>query len=264
MSEPIAHVFGDLHLDPGGGPAVDEFCGWLDGIQSPRIVILGDLFEAWFGPRTGSLSGARAVLESLLGAVERGIPVDVVPGNRDFLLGSGFETRTGAVVRHGGVALPVEGGALVLHGDELCTRDRGYLRLRAVLRNPAIVALAQVLPRWAGAAVARRLRRASVAAVAAKPSAEKQMQPAAAAAALEAASSDLLVVGHAHEFRVSELGPGQAWVVLDGWGGERDVLEVHADGSYIPMSHRAVQGAQDHRAVAGAMDHRGVEGAPLR
>lgn len=243
MSATIAHVFGDLHLDPAGGVEVDEFCDWLASVESPRLVVLGDLFEAWFGPRTGSLPGAQAVLRSLLGAVQRGIPVDVIPGNRDFLLGGGFEARTGAVVHRGGVDLPVSGGARVLHGDELCTLDRGYLRLRAVLRNPATMALAHVLPRWAGAAVARRLRRASVRAVAAKPAAEKEMQAAAAAATLDAASSRLLVVGHAHEYRVSEIGPGREWVVLDGWGGERDVLELRADGSYIPMSHSAVEGA---------------------
>ena len=78
----------------------------------------------------------------------------------------------------------------MLHGDELCTLDRDFAP-PAILRNPAIVALAQVLPRWAGAAVARRLRRASVAAVVKLFGGEAD-GPAAAAAALEAASSDLL------------------------------------------------------------------------
>ncbi|MDA0948805.1 MAG: hypothetical protein O2799_09795, partial [Planctomycetota bacterium] len=198
MSSAIAHVFGDLHLDPAGGAEVEAFCAWLGSVDSPRLVILGDLFEAWFGPRTASLPGARKVLASLLAATARGIAVEVIPGNRDFLLGAGFEARTGATLHAGGRTLEVASQrTLILHGDELCTRDRGYLRLRSVLRSPLVVRLAALLPRWAGAAVAARLRRASVQAVAAKPAEEKAMQPEAAVAAAQRAGAGLLIVGHA-------------------------------------------------------------------
>jgi UDP-2,3-diacylglucosamine hydrolase len=238
VSPAIAHVFGDLHLDPAGGPEVEAFCSWVRSVESPRLVILGDLFEAWFGPRTASLAGAREVLASLMAATARGIAIEVVPGNRDFLLGEGFEARTGATLHAGGLAL--EGASrrtLILHGDELCTRDHGYLRLRRVLRSPLVARLAALLPRWAGAAVAARLRRASVQAVASKPAEEKAMQPEAAVEAAQRAGAALLIVGHAHEFALRTPAPGLEWVVLDGWGGERDVAELSGDGTWRAVAH---------------------------
>lgn len=249
MSQAVAHVFGDLHLDPAGGTEVEAFCAWLRTVDSPRLVILGDLFEAWFGPRTASLPGARQVLASLLAVTARGIAVEVIPGNRDFLLGPGFEARTGATLHVGGRTLDTSSrSALILHGDELCTRDRGYLRLRRVLRSPLVTRLAALLPRWAGAAVAARLRRASVHAVATKPAEEKAMQADAAVAAAGRAGAGLLIVGHAHEFSLRTLAPGLEWVVLDGWGGPRDVLQLSGDGTWSAVAHGDLSRSEGERA----------------
>ncbi len=57
---------------------------------------------------------------------------------------------------------------LVTHGDLLCTKDRPYQRMRAMLRLPLITALSRILPLAVANAVAGRLRRVSKTAVAAK------------------------------------------------------------------------------------------------
>lgn len=231
-----AHVIGDLHLDPAGGPAVEEFCDWADQARLDHLVILGDLFEAWFGPRTATLPGARRVIDALRALSDRGVRLTVVPGNRDFLLDASFARATGAELRPGGWTSS-DGTALVLHGDELCTLDRGYLRLRAILRSSLVRLMARLLPRSVGAAVAGRLRRASVRAVAQKPQEEKQMQVDAADSALLVTPCELLVVGHAHERREVVLPSGRRWAVIDGWGGASDTLELRGPGTYTYLHH---------------------------
>ena len=120
-------VIADLHLDPLGGARVDHFVDWVAALEAPALLILGDLFEAWFGPKTRRLAGAQAIVEALAAMVQRGTQLHVVPGNRDFLLGRDFESWTGGRVHDHGLGVVQNGERwLFLHGDELCTLDVGY------------------------------------------------------------------------------------------------------------------------------------------
>ena len=69
-------------------------------------------------------------------------------------------------------------------------------------------------------AIARRLRRASRSAVAAKPIAEMAMQPAACAERARAHDAAIVVCGHAHAFQDVSLPEGPRWLVVDAFGGE--------------------------------------------
>lgn len=230
-----AALIADLHLDlanPGGGAA---FVGWLAGLVAsgtPRLLILGDLFDAWVGPAHARLAGAPPVLDALAAATRAGTAVAVVPGNRDFLLGASFERRTGARLFPDGL-VGLAGGARVLlvHGDELCTLDRGYQRLRRVVRSRAVRWLAPRLPDALALSAARRLRRASVRAVASKPSTEKAQQPEACRALAARHAAETVVCGHAHAFRDERLPAGPRWIVLDAFGGPRDVLRFGPRGA---------------------------------
>ena len=230
-------LVGDPHLDAAGDEVPGAFLRWLAGLRGvPRLIVLGDLFDAWAGPALMRLPAAAAVVDGICRAVEGGTAVDVVPGNRDFLLGRGFEERSRARLLPGGAVglLDGEGEAgrvLLVHGDELCTRDRGYLRLRRVLRSRPAGWLAPRIPAPLALWTARRLRRASDRALAVKPSEEKSMQAAAARDLLARHACATLVCGHAHEYRDEPLGGGRRWLVVQALGGGRgDVLEVGAEG----------------------------------
>ncbi len=228
-------IIADLHLDLGREDPGPGFAAWLDALDAPRLIVLGDLFDYWIGPAQERLPGGARVLDALARLGARGIGLDLVPGNRDFLLGARFEQRTGARVWPAGLvgllpgAAGVEPRLALVHGDELCTLDRGYLRLRAVLRSRPLQWTAPRLPAALGLAVARRLRRASVQAVSRKPAAEKAQQPAAVRELARAARAAALLCGHAHSFRDEDL-EGVRWVVLDAWGGRRDLARVTDDG----------------------------------
>lgn len=235
-------LIGDLHLDLERSGDVESFVRWLEGLpRFPALVVLGDFFEYWIGQAQASSAGGRAVIGALSRLTAAGTAVEVVHGNRDFLLDAGFERATGARVHPDGFVGRTDGGGrvLVVHGDELCTLDRGYLRLRRVLRSGPVRWLARSLPRAVAAAVARRLRRASTAALESKPAAEAEQQPDAARQLVRASGATALVCGHAHRFRDESLaggvpGGGARWLVLDAFGGELDLLRVGPGGALTP------------------------------
>jgi UDP-2,3-diacylglucosamine hydrolase len=229
---PGALAIGDLHLDASRADDARAFERFLDDARdAPALVILGDLFEAWVGPAHAELAGARAVLDALARWTSRGAKLEFVPGNRDFLLGEDFERATRARVHARGFVGRSSGARILfVHGDELCTLDRGYQRLKSVLRSAPIGWIAPRVPRNLSLALARRLRTASVRAVASKPPAEKEQQAGEARRLAVLHGASAIVCGHAHRFRDEALEGGVRWIVLDAFGGERDLARVGEAG----------------------------------
>ncbi|HRV81483.1 MAG TPA: UDP-2,3-diacylglucosamine diphosphatase [Planctomycetota bacterium] len=226
----------DLHLTDLDGKQVREFVEWLAGVElASDLWILGDLFEYWLGPAHLESPGFAPVIAALAKRSRGGGFTAVVPGNRDFLLDAAFEQATGVQLFAGGAGLSTEAGDwLLLHGDELCTRDRGYQRLRKVLRSRFTRWLARTMPGWCKRALAERLRRASRSAVPRKDPSKIAMQADAAREALQHAGATTLLCGHAHGFQHRELDPGLDWWVLDAFGhGQHDVLRMAADGGLV-------------------------------
>jgi UDP-2,3-diacylglucosamine hydrolase len=232
---PGSLVVADLHLDVQRPGAERVFTHWLDGLSGvPRLVVLGDLFEFWVGRAELDSAGVREVTRALAALVARGTEIDVVPGNRDFLLDASFERASGARVRPAGlVAETGAGRLLLLHGDELSTLDRRYQRLRTVLRSAPLRWLAARLPLFVLRPLARSLRRTSRREVAAKPSAVLAMQPEAAERAAGVAGAEILLCGHAHRAEDRRLASGLRWIVLDAFGGPRDTLRVGPAGELV-------------------------------
>ena len=236
--EPGTLLFGDLHLDLDRQDLAEEFGAWLDGLEGvPRLVILGDFFEYWFGSAQARSPGGRAVLGALARLTGRGTAVELVPGNRDFLLDAAFERETGVRLHPQGFVaqLPDGGRLLVVHGDELCTLDVGYLKLRRVLRSGPVHLASAWMPAFLGRAIARRLRRASRDALANKPKAEAEQQPDAVRGLAAEVGAGGVVCGHAHAFRDERLADGPRWLVVDAFGGERDLLRVEPSGDLVPL-----------------------------
>ncbi|MBK7643956.1 MAG: UDP-2,3-diacylglucosamine diphosphatase [Planctomycetes bacterium] len=227
-----ARVIADLHLDLGDAQSVEPFLAFLAGLRDcPELVVLGDLFDVWVGPAQMSEGQAPRVLGALAHLEKQGTKLFIVHGNRDFLLEQRFAERVwGSVQPEGFVAkLPDGTRMLCVHGDTLCTKDTGYQRLRRVLRSPPMLWIAPRLPYWFARALARRLRRASVRAIAAKLPDEKSIQRDAVEAAAREHHASIVLCGHAHEFRDERVGDTR-WLVLDAFGGSRGELLVASGG----------------------------------
>jgi UDP-2,3-diacylglucosamine hydrolase len=155
-----AYVVSDSHLGFATGDierSLLRFFRHLHG-RAGALVINGDLFEFWFEWRHVMPRRAFRVLAALADLRESGVPVLMVAGNHDCWGGDILREDVGIDFR----VDPWEGQlggwrARVEHGDGLREReDRGYRRLRRVLRNPLAIRLFRLLhPDW-GTALASR------------------------------------------------------------------------------------------------------------
>lgn len=235
---PGARVIADLHLDPHAAGPWNAFRAWLARLEAPALLVLGDLFEYWTGAPPARQPEYVALLDELRARAARGTALHFLHGNRDFLLGRSFERAVGGRVHARGLLGRTPAGArvLFLHGDELATRDRSYQRLRLVLRNPLVRGLVQATPAALSRAAARVLRRRSRSAVAAKSLSTVELQGDAVRAWCARHDARHLVCGHAHRFRDEALATGGRWIVLDAFGGARDVLRLDARGELVAES----------------------------
>jgi UDP-2,3-diacylglucosamine hydrolase len=230
--QPGTRIVADLHLDLGDAESSGEFLGWLAQQRGiPRLVVLGDLFDVWVGPAQERLPVGPVVLDALSEFVRSGTRLEILHGNRDFLLDERFEARTGARVHDRGiVGIAGSSRILLIHGDELCTKDVGYQRLKRVVRSGPVRALSRALPLSVATGLARRLRRSSVRALSVKLPEEKAMQESACRELAAIHRARTVVCGHAHRFRDEKLADGTRWIVLDAFGGSKDLIEVGPGG----------------------------------
>ncbi|MFT7669071.1 MAG: UDP-2,3-diacylglucosamine hydrolase [Planctomycetota bacterium] len=226
-------VIADLHLDPFDASACEPFAAWLRSVEIQRVMVLGDLFDAWVGPAHEPAPGAQVVIQAFRKVAERGVETIILKGNRDFLLGDTFEFKSHARIYPEGLIGKLASGerVLFLHGDELCTRDLAYQRLRRVTHSRWMQVLGPKAPLFISRRVAARMRRFSGKAVARKPSEEKAIQESAVREQAARNECSVLVCGHVHRARDDQLASGLRFVVLDAYGeGSRDVLRISAAG----------------------------------
>ncbi len=189
----------DLHLTPEHEEVSLAFFNLCRSRpENGILIVLGDLFDAWVGPRQRKARGWRELC-GLLARGWRGRRVYLLHGNRDYLLESRFAEATGSVVVPGGLLLRRPGGRtlLCLHGDELCTRDHAYQRAKRRLRSAPMRKLVSGLPWFLTRRLAARARAKSRTVVRAADPATLLPPPEALAAAAELHDGPLLF-GHIH------------------------------------------------------------------
>ena len=159
----VVWVTGDVHLAPDDGARGEVFLAFLRAARAgaDRLVLLGDLFDYWVGPRHARRCAYRPVVDALAGAAAEGFAIDFVAGNRDFL-GPGELAGIGLRVHGDLVVLDREGRrTVVTHGDLLVADDRSYKRYRRWVRSWWFRLGYRLVPTWVRLGVAWLLRGAS-------------------------------------------------------------------------------------------------------
>jgi len=130
-------LIADLHLAPGEVEKTNLFIKFCQeqATQVDQLFILGDLFNTWLGDDL-SPNYYQTVIDTLH-HLSKSTKVFVMVGNRDFLLSKDFEQQSGCRPLNSPHVLNSNGKQYVLiHGDELCTDDVNYQKLKKVLRHP--------------------------------------------------------------------------------------------------------------------------------
>ncbi len=100
------------------------------------LVLLGDLFEFWFGFEGYVYKEYLPILEKLKSLSHGGVRIKYVEGNHDFCLGSFFEEDLGAEVYADEMEESLGGKRIyVAHGDRVNPRDYGYRLFRRAVKN---------------------------------------------------------------------------------------------------------------------------------
>lgn len=158
-------IIADIHLQPSQPehPINLAFKRFLleVAIDAEQLIILGDLFEVWLGDDI-SLPLFSEEISALKQLTEKGVQVLVQYGNRDFLMRKAFCEASGSKL------LPEEYHArfghqhiIMVHGDQLCTDDISYQKMRRWLRNPLVQWLFLHLPKSRRKKIGRRMRNQS-------------------------------------------------------------------------------------------------------
>ena len=196
--------------------------------------MLGDLFDQWIGDDELREPLAERGAAALLDVARAGVPVGIVVGNRDFLLGRRFAAAAGATLLPEQIVADVAGTPMLLmHGDELCTSDVAYQRFRAFSHDPRWQRGFLALPYALRRGFANWLRKKSRAATAAKTESILDVEPRAVEDAFRAANVSRVIHGHthrpAHHRLVVDGRACERWVLAD-WYDRGSCLEFDAEG----------------------------------
>ena len=129
----------DLHLCAERPAVTWLFLDFLAGEArtADALYILGDLFEFWVGDDAAGQDEFRRVVDGLADLTRAGIPLQVMYGNRDFLMRQRFEEITGGRLIPDPLRIELYGEpTLLMHGDLLCTADTDYMKFRTMVRDP--------------------------------------------------------------------------------------------------------------------------------
>jgi len=233
---PATLFVSDLHLSPERPGPVAAFHAFCAGParESSGVYILGDLFDAWIGDDALSEPLAADVARAIKSVRAAGVPVGVITGNRDFLMGERFCDAAGVALLPNQLVVNLAGTpTLILHGDELCTSDHAYQRFRRIVRDARWQRTYLALPYSMRRGIARWLRSRSRMANAQKPERIMDVEAATVAAAFRDAGVTRMIHGHTHRPARHELtvaGRKRVRWVLPDWYERGGYLEVSPEG----------------------------------
>lgn len=240
LSSAMSHTLfiSDLHLSPARPHITVLFERFLEEIaqQAEALYILGDLFEYWAGDDDLADPFNASVTKALRASAGR-IPVHIMHGNRDFLLGDDFMRASGAILVPDPTRIDLHGTpTLLMHGDTLCTDDTEYQRFRALVRDRQWQAEFLALPLGERKARIEALRERSEAEKSTKPADIMDVNEQAVVTTLREHRCPRLIHGHTHRparhlHRVDAM-LCERWVLPD-WYEQGGYLRCDATGCSI-------------------------------
>lgn len=228
----------DLHLSEERPAITERFVRFLqeDAPAAEALYILGDLFEAWLGDDMVLPEYHRAIT-ALKALGDRGVPIYVMHGNRDFLLGEEFCRQSGATLLDDPAIIDLYGTpTLLLHGDTLCTDDVDYQKFRSMVRDPAWQSALLARSPEERLALAREYRDMSQNEMSHKAEAIMDVNPQAVEQLMRETGIYHMIHGHTHrpgrhEFEVD--GQPATRIVLGDWYEQGSVLVCSAAGCQL-------------------------------
>lgn len=219
----MIYFVSDLHLGLGerakDKAREDLFLRVLDRMESDceQLYIVGDLFDYWFEYKTVVPKTFFRTLTALDRLRRRGIPVHYLMGNHDFGHRSFFREELDIEITTTDMETELHGKRFyIAHGDGKAYNDRGYLILRAILRNPVSLWLYKWLHPDIGITLAASTSHSSREYTAQKDYSERDGLRDFAEQKIRNEGFDFVVMGHRHRPESTPFGSG-FYINLGDW-----------------------------------------------
>jgi UDP-2,3-diacylglucosamine hydrolase len=231
----FTYFISDLHLSGERPDIIKLFHQFLrdQASQAEALYILGDLFELWIGDDFVP-TDIEPVIADLAALTTGGVPVFVMVGNRDFLMGKEFEKISGCTLISDPVKIDLYGTpTLLMHGDTLCIDDLDYQQFRSQVRDPAWQSGFLAKSFEERLAISKHARQESTRRTKEKPEDIMDVNSQAVEETFRQYEVLQIIHGHTHRPAIHELVADNEPVkriVLGDWYNQASVLKVDADG----------------------------------
>jgi UDP-2,3-diacylglucosamine hydrolase len=228
-------LISDLHLQEERPDITRAFLDLVAGRarDAQALYILGDFFEVWIGDDAMS-PFQRSICEALRELSDSGTQIFLMHGNRDFMIGRAFCKAAGCTLLADPSVVQLNGEpVLLMHGDSLCTRDEGYIRMRRYLRNPLMLFVLRNLPKATRHKLARKLRNESRSQTRMKANDIVDVTPDEVPRVMEHFGVRTLIHGHTHRPAIHKLQIGDQAarrIVLGDWDKQGWAVQVDEQG----------------------------------
>lgn len=217
----------DLHLDAQNPSITHTFFYFLEhvALKADALYILGDLFESYIGDDDNT-PFIQSITHALSKLNDDNIPVFIMHGNRDFLIGKKFADNAGAILISDPMLIDLyHQKILLMHGDSLCTQDKNHQRFRKITQNKITKKIFLSLPLSFRKKIANQLRQESTQHNRYKSAEIMDVSEEAAAAVLKKYSAQKIIHGHTHRPMIT-----QNRIVLGMWHEHGNYLKACEDG----------------------------------
>jgi UDP-2,3-diacylglucosamine hydrolase len=204
----------DLHLQPLQPQRTELFLEFLTKIanKAEALYILGDLFEVWVGDDYESEFTKKIITALHDFHTTSKIPVYLMRGNRDFLLGEKFTLAAGCILIADPTVIDLYGTpTLLTHGDILCSKDYFYQAYKKIVTCAFFTKIFSLLALTLRQKIANTIRRKSES----RKQTKKAMaiSPAVINKIKQKNGVKLIVNGHFHEPKIED-----SQITLGEWG----------------------------------------------
>ena len=136
-----AQFFSDLHIQREDDSRAVLFEATLKNLvgKSTHLFLVGDVFDLWISDRPYFQKRYARIVSALKNLQDHGTEIHLFEGNHDIHFGEFWQKEFGAQVHPAEAILNLGPWHVrVEHGDLMNLEDKGYLRLRWLLRTPLL------------------------------------------------------------------------------------------------------------------------------
>lgn len=236
----VTYFISDLHLSADRKDINDCLFRFLqtEAGNADALYILGDLFEVWIGD--DDITPFSESIAKALKIVSLTVPIYFIHGNRDFAIRQSYARRAGMIILPEQHVIDLYGRkALLMHGDELCTRDIEYQKFRKKSRGWWWPRLMLLLPLKTRKRLAINGRQTSIKSQKQLTAEIMDVTQSEVAKAMQQHDVDLLIHGHTHRPKVHQFtldDKSMKRIVLGDWYDQGSILI--ADKQQLSLENR--------------------------